>query len=116
MSETAAASSAPARALPAEQRRPRFDQRFIAPLFITCILLGAHFSVGVLESPGKTLLAIAASLVTEIILGRIFTGKVPHLASAYISGISIGILVRSPWYWPYLLCSVISITSKYVLR
>ena len=38
------------------------------------------------------------------------------LASAYITGISVGILVRSPAYWPYALCSVISIMSKYVLR
>ena len=31
-------------------------------------------------------------------------------------GISVGILVRSPAFWPYALCSAISITSKYVLR
>ena len=49
-------------------------------------------------------------------LGRLFVGKWPHLASAYISGISVGILVRSPAFWPYALCSAISITSKYVLR
>ena len=33
-----------------------------------------------------------------------------------MSGISVGILVRSPAFWPYALCSAISITSKYVLR
>ena len=42
-------------------------------------------------------------------------GKWLNLASAYITGISVGILVRSPAYWPYALCSVISIMSKYVL-
>jgi Na+-translocating ferredoxin:NAD+ oxidoreductase RnfD subunit len=52
----------------------------------------------------------------ELALARIFYGKWPHLASAYISGISVGILVRSPAFWPYALCSAISITSKYVLR
>ena len=30
--------------------------------------------------------------------------------------ISVGILVRSPLLWPYMVCSVLSITSKYVLR
>jgi Na+-translocating ferredoxin:NAD+ oxidoreductase RnfD subunit len=39
-----------------------------------------------------------------------------HPASAYITGISVGILVRSPFLWPYFLCSFISILSKYVLR
>ena len=48
--------------------------------------------------------------------GRIFFGKWINLASAYISGISVGILIRSPAFWPYALCSVISIMSKYVLR
>ena len=48
-------------------------------------------------------------------MGRITYGKWPHPASAYITGISVGILLRSPFLWPYFLCSLISITSKYVL-
>jgi Na+-translocating ferredoxin:NAD+ oxidoreductase RnfD subunit len=92
------------------------DNRFIPPVFITCILLAGHFSFGMLESYPKTALAILASLLTEIVLSRIFAGRWPHLASAYITGISVGILVRSPAFWPYALCSMISITSKYVLR
>jgi len=56
------------------------------------------------------------SIAAETVLGRFFLGKWPHLASAYITGISVGILVRSPAYWPFALCALISITSKYVLR
>src|SRR5215210_3659061 len=96
--------------------RIRLDIRYIAPLFISFILLVGHLFYGILESYERTALAIAAALVTELVLGRIFYGKWPHLASAYISGISVGILVRSPAFWPYALCSAISITSKYVLR
>ena len=92
------------------------DNRYIAPIFITCILVTAHFSFGVLESYQKTALAIVASILAELVLGRVFFGKWPNVASAYITGISVGILVRSPAFWPYVLCSVISITSKYVLR
>jgi Na+-translocating ferredoxin:NAD+ oxidoreductase RnfD subunit len=50
------------------------------------------------------------------VLARLYRGQWPHLASAYISGISVGILVRSPAFWPYALCSTLAITSKYVLR
>ena len=99
-----------------ERKRFRFDNRYVAPLFITCILLVGHLSYGILESYKKTALAIIAAIIMELILGRIFFGKWLNLASAYITGISVGILVRSPAYWPYALCSVISIVSKYVLR
>ncbi len=98
------------------RHRLRFDNRYLAPLFITLILLVGHLSYGILESYRKTALAIGAALVAELILGRMFFGKWINLASAYITGISVGILVRSPAYWPYGLCSVISIMSKYVLR
>ena len=92
------------------------DNRYIAPMFITCILIAGHLSFGILESYRKTGIAIVASIVAELILGRIFLGKWPNIASAYITGISVGILVRSPAFWPYVLCAVISIMSKYVLR
>jgi Na+-translocating ferredoxin:NAD+ oxidoreductase RnfD subunit len=92
------------------------DNRYIAPIFITCILVGGHLSFGMLESYQKTALAIVASIAADLVLGHIFSGKWPNVASAYITGISVGILVRSPAFWPYVLCSAISITSKYVLR
>jgi len=92
------------------------ENRYVPPVFITLILLIGHLTYGILESYPKTLLAIATSVVMELILGRIFVGKWPNLASAYITGISVGILIRSPGFWPYALCSAIAITSKYVLR
>jgi Na+-translocating ferredoxin:NAD+ oxidoreductase RnfD subunit len=96
--------------------RFRFDNRYVPPLFITCILLVGHLSFGILESYQKTALAIGVAIIAELVLGRMFFGKWLNLASAYITGISVGILVRSPAYWPYALCSLISIMSKYVLR
>jgi Na+-translocating ferredoxin:NAD+ oxidoreductase RnfD subunit len=99
-----------------QRRRFRFDNRFLAPVLITCILLGAQLSFGFLESYTKTALAITTAIALELVLSKLFTGKWPHLASAYISGISVGILIRSPAIWPYALCSMIAITSKYLLR
>ncbi len=55
-------------------------------------------------------------MVFEIALTLLIYRKFPNLASAYITGISVGILVRSPAFWPYALCSAIAITSKYVIR
>lgn len=92
------------------------ENRFVPPVFITLILLVGHFTFGILESYKKTLLAIGISIATELVLGKIVNGKWPNVASAYISGISVGILLRSPAFWPYAVCAAIAISSKYVLR
>ena len=103
-----------------EALRPKkwwsLDNRYLPPLLITCILLTGHLSFGILESPVRTGLAIATAIVAELALGRITYGVWVHPASAYITGISVGILLRSPFLWPYFLCAFISILSKYVLR
>jgi enediyne biosynthesis protein E5 len=111
-------SMAPAAAVASQARRRVFtiENRFLPPILITCILLAAHISFGVLESYQRTALAIATAIATELVMGRLTYGRWPHPASAYITGISVGILTRSPFYWPYALISFISIASKYVLR
>ncbi len=102
--------------IPQSSRRIRIDDRYIAPVFITLILLVGQYYYHILESYQNTVLAICTSIGMELVLGKIFTGKWLHWASAYISGISVGILVRSPFIWPFALCSAIAITSKYVIR
>jgi len=92
------------------------ENRYLPPIFITLILLAGNLSFGLLESFSRTALAIATSILFEIALTLLIYRKFPHLASAYITGISVGILVRSPAFWPYALCSAIAITSKYVVR
>ncbi len=97
---------------------------FLAPLLITCILAGGQYGYGILETneqgvffglPG-TAVAILVSIVFELIAVKFLTGKWPHLASSYITGISVGILVRSNEIVYYALCSLLSNSSKYALR
>src|SRR5262245_6296498 len=92
------------------------ENRYLAPMLLTTILLVGQLSYGLLESFTRTALAICVSMLLELVLGRLFYGKFPHLASSYISGISVGILIRSPAFWPYALCGAVSIMSKYVIR
>jgi hypothetical protein len=114
MSGGAVANATPA--VHGARRMPRFDQRYLAPLLITCVLVVGQLTFGFLESWSRTFLAIATAIATELVVVRALYGIRPHLASSYVSGISVGILVRSPAFWPYALCSAISIVSKYVLR
>jgi Na+-transporting NADH:ubiquinone oxidoreductase subunit NqrB len=93
-----------------------YDKRYLAPVLVTMVLIVGQVTFGFLESWSRTMLAIVTSIAIEMLLGKLFSGKWPHLASAYISGISIGMLVRSPEFWPYALCAAISIVSKYVIR
>ena len=88
------------------------DKRYLAPILVTIVLLVGQLTFGFLESWSRTVLAITTAIGVEVVLSRLMWGRWPHLASSYISGISIGMLVRSPAIWPYALCSAISITSK----
>ena len=119
MSATTVSTTTTTAAAPKEAAQPKLfgiDSRFVAPIFITFILLVGQLTYGILESYAMTVLAIVTAIAVELVLGRLFAGRWPHLASAYISGISVGILTRSPYAWPFALTSAISITSKYVLR
>jgi Na+-translocating ferredoxin:NAD+ oxidoreductase RnfD subunit len=98
------------------QPRPSFDARYLAPLLITLVLAVGQWTTGFLESWSRTALAIGTAIVTELVLGRIVWSRWPHLASSYITGISVGMLLRSPWFWPYALGAAVSIVSKYALR
>jgi enediyne biosynthesis protein E5 len=91
-------------------------KRYLPPLLITGILVSAHLSFGILEGYSRTGIAIGVAIAAELVMGRLTFGRWPHPASAYITGISVGILVRSPFLWSYALCSLVSIASKYVLR
>ena len=106
----------PAVASPPRGRPLAIDPRYLPPLLITSILTTAHLTFGILESWEPTALAIGTAIGAELVMGRLTYGVWPSPVSAYISGISAGILVRSPFWWPYVLTSFISIASKYVLR
>lgn len=109
------------------------DPKLQAPILITVILALSDVSFNVLENHpappwlvslsdgavmeySPTFVTIVTTVLTELTVGRFFWGKWPNLTSAYISGISAGILIKSSALWPFVLCGMISITSKYVLR
>ena len=94
----------------------RLDNRYLPPLLITCDPADGALLVRHPRGPG-------AHRPGDRHGHHRGAGARPHHlrrlgapASAYITGISVGILLRSPFLWPYFLCSFISILSKYVLR
>jgi len=90
--------------------------QYIPPAFITLLLLVGQISFGMLDGYGNLVASISTAMVTEILLARFLLGTWKNLSSAYISGISVGILIRSTMIWPYIITAALSIMSKYVLR
>jgi len=90
--------------------------KYVPPAFLTLILLVGQFTYGILDSYLNLVVSVVTCLISEIILARTVLHTRKNLASAYISGISIGILIRSNMMWPYAMCALLSILSKYVLR
>ena len=94
----------------------RYLNTAIRMVFITLILLVGQIFFGILDSYLNVVLAIATSVIAEMILAKVLVGARKNLASAYITGISVGILIRSNMVWPYVVAALLSIMSKYVLR
>src|SRR5205814_9443826 len=79
---------------------PSFPTRRSSDL---CILAVGNIHFGILEGHLGTALAIFAAIALELVLSKYATGKWPHLASCYITGISVGILPRTTLLWPYVI-------------
>ena len=84
--------------------------------FLTFILVVGQVWLGFLESFEQFATALVFSMATEVVLSRIYHGKWPNLISSYMTGVSIGILVRSPFWWPYAVGSVLAIAQKYAIQ
>ena len=108
--------SRPAAAASTGGAKLQIDPRYLSSGLITVILVFGQIYVGFLHDLSQLITAIAAALVAELALGRLLTGKWLNPASAYITGISCGILLRSLYLWPFALASLLAIMSKYVLR
>ena len=116
-SKTAVAKTSPESSPgPPSGARFQIDPRYLSSGLITLILVFGQMYVGFLHGLSQLFTAIAAALVAEMALGRLLTGRWLNPASAYITGISCGILLRSLYLWPFAIASLLSIMSKYVLR
>ena len=94
----------------------RRDPRYLVAGFLTLILIIGHTWLGFLESLEQFAIAVVFSMATEIALSRIYRREWPNPISSYMTGVSVGILVRSPDWWPYAAGSVLAISQKYAIQ
>ncbi len=111
---------------PSETSRPALRKRLNALAspknlisgLITVILAVGEWKYGVMGGYGKLALTLGTCVGVEIALGLLLVGKFPRLQSAYISGVSLALLVRPAGglMWPFVAGAALAIGSKYVLR
>jgi len=112
-----AATAAPRTASGGGQR-VALDPRYLIAGLITLVLVVAQFRYHVVGGYDRLAVALAACMLTEAALSWIDRGRVVNLQSAYISGISLTLLLKPQGgaLWPFVLAGYLAIASKYVVR
>jgi len=108
-----ASAQAPPRTLVASA----IDPRYLIVFLITLVLVLGEARYGILGGYDRLATTLGICLVTEIVLSWWLRGKIANLASAYISGISLSLLIKpqANILWPFALGAFLAIASKYVL-
>lgn len=105
----------------AESRAPnaaQIDPRYLIAFLITLVLVAAQFRYHMVGGYERLAVALATCMAVEALLSWFTRGRVVNLQSAYISGISLTLLLKPQGgaLWPFVLGGFIAIASKYVLQ
>jgi Na+-transporting NADH:ubiquinone oxidoreductase subunit NqrB len=100
------------------QRTSKIDPRYLIAFLITLVLVTAQLRYHMLGSYDRLVVALGVCLLTETAFSLFDRGKVVNLLSAYISGISLTLLLKPQGgsLLPFVLGGFLAISSKYVLR
>ncbi len=119
MSEaTHAAVARPNSIVRAWQRTAKIDPRYLIAFLITLVLVVGQLRYHLLGGYDRLAIALGVCTLTEALLSWFDRAKVVNLLSAYISGISLTLLIKPQGgaLWPFVIGGFIAIASKYVLR
>ncbi len=94
------------------------DARYLIAALITLVLVLAQLRYHIVGGYERLALTLATCVAVEAALSWFDRGKVVNLLSAYISGISLTLLLKPQGdaLWPFVIGGVLAIASKYVLR
>ena len=100
------------------ERGRGIDPRYLIAFLITLVLVTAQLRYDMVGGYERLLLALVACTMSETLLSWFDRGRVVNLLSAYISGISLTLLIKPQGgaLWPFALGGFLAISSKYVLR
>ena len=112
------ATAAPRTTLGWWERGKSLDPRYLIAGLITLVLVAAQLRYHIVGGYDRLVLALLACTATEALLSLFTRGRVLNLQSAYISGISLTLLLKPQGgaLWPFVIGGFLAIASKYVLR
>ena len=93
------------------------DPKYLIVFLITLVLVVGEARYHILGGYPRLATTLGICLATEALLSWWLRGRVANLASAYITGISLALLIKpqANILWPFALGAFIAIASKYVL-
>ena len=114
----ATAPGPPPTALGWWERASHIDPRYLIAFLITLVLVAAELRYHMVGGYVRLAVALLTCLATEAVLSWYVRGKVVNLLSAYISGLSLTLLIKPQGgaLWPFVLGGFLAISSKYVLQ
>lgn len=102
-----------------ERRAPKLlDPRYLIAALITLVLIAAQFRYQMVGGYQRLAVALGTCMATEALLSWFVRGRIVNLQSAYISGLSLTLLIKpqGATLWPFVLGGFLAIGSKYVLQ
>ena len=99
-------------------RTASIDPRYLIAFLITIVLVAAELRYHMVGGYSRLAVALLTCIVTETLLSWFVRGKIVNLLSAYISGLSLTLLIKPQGeaLWPFVLGGFLAISSKYVLQ
>jgi Na+-transporting NADH:ubiquinone oxidoreductase subunit NqrB len=96
----------------------QLDPRWLVSFLITLVLVVGEARYGILGGYDRLAVALGVCMATELALSRWLRGRFANPQSAYITGISLALLIkpRVDLLWPFALGGFLAIASKYVLQ
>lgn len=89
--------------------------RWLITYLITLLLVTGQMNFDILRSLWVLPVALGSAVAAELLFSWLVRGKVGSIQSAYISGTSTVIMIKAGVLWPYALCALIAVASKYAL-
>lgn len=99
-------------------RGKQLDPRYLIAFLITLVLLAGQLRYHLIGGYERLALALVTCTAAEALLSWFTRGKIVNLQSAYISGLSLTLLIKPQGaaLWPFALGGFLAIASKYVLQ